>query len=344
MVYEIIYTYSAYSKKFESKSEEYLLKRLSTQENDFIKGYVEKFSQKNEFQTQTSTIHYVFFVFLFLISIFLTTTTRVPLILIPFLYLFAYTWWKETKLSALKDFVEIKSKEWRGFKLDLDIEMRFEKEFFINWWILGIFFHIYNFELRFALNGSHMDQLEIESGISTANLGEPSSNMMVSATSFDKHETNNLMGKYKFKTNKFKSIQRHCDAKIRFDEENSGMSNEIDFQSLSSSRSPEKIDPIQENIKEMESMEFEEEIESTVDHKLEIKKSDDPIQEHIQEIESLEFEEEIESTVDHKLEIKNSNEQEEPKNASVDHGSEKNGSDEIEEQKKSVIDQKEESE
>lgn len=160
-------------------------------------------------------MHYVLFVFITLVALFITATTRLPFILLPILYLFGLIYWKETKLARLKDFVEVKSKDWRSLKLDLDIEMRFDKEFILSWWVCGVFFNFYNFELRFILNGSHMDQFEIESGISTANLEEQTpNNLMMSGTSFDKGESTNLMDKYKFKTNKFRSVKKNCAEKV----------------------------------------------------------------------------------------------------------------------------------
>merc|ERR1712048_141472 len=47
----------------------------------------------------------------------------------------------------------------------MEMLLEFRKQVFLNLGILGMCFHIYVFQLKFTLGGSHMDQWEIENGI-----------------------------------------------------------------------------------------------------------------------------------------------------------------------------------
>jgi hypothetical protein len=137
--------------------------------------------------------------------------TFAPIILLPVICVVWWTNHREKTIKNLMNYLDSKYDEWEMQKLDLEILVNFRKENICNYLRLGeLFFYFYVFELKFILVGRHMDQVEIESGISgTGGTGGENHHTLDNddfMSSITMESTEGLMkGKYSFKTN---SIQR----------------------------------------------------------------------------------------------------------------------------------------
>ena len=133
------------------------------------------------------------------------------MILFPIAYLLWFIWWRDGKLSELKKYIEKQSDSWKKLNLDQDLFVELKKDIQVNFWMFGICFHQYIFEQKFILNGSHMDQYEIENGISGVYVPYPASSGNILMGDEDDSvfsSGSDMLKQYKFKMNSFKSQKK----------------------------------------------------------------------------------------------------------------------------------------